>query len=88
MRHIEIFLRDGVAPVVHEVKMNGPALKIHAGFTGHSALQLLHDRFTLKAVAPLTEKDYYVRGCTALLDAIGYGVEKMVNIQRLSLIHI
>ena len=39
-------------------------------------------RFPLKAVAPLTEKDYYVRGCTALLDAIGYGVEKMVNIQR------
>ena len=38
--------------------------------------------FPLHAVAPLTEKDYYVRGCTALLDAIGYGVEKMVNIQR------
>lgn len=45
-------------------------------------VQLLHDRFPLKAVAPLTEKDYYVRGCTALLDAIGYGMEKMVNIQR------
>ena len=45
-------------------------------------VQLLHDRFPLKAVAPLTEKDYYVRGGTALLDAIGYGVEKMANIQR------
>ena len=45
-------------------------------------VQLLHDRFPLKDVAPLTEKDYYVRGCTALLDAIGYGVEKMANIQR------
>ena len=45
-------------------------------------VQLLHDRFPLHAVAPLTEKDYYVRGCTALLDAIGYGMEKMVNIQR------
>ena len=45
-------------------------------------VQLLHDRFPLKAVAPLTEKDYYVRGCTALLDAIGYGMEKMANIQR------
>ena len=33
-------------------------------------VQLLHDRFPLKAVAPLTEKDYYVRGCTALLDAM------------------
>ena len=38
-------------------------------------VQLLHDRFPLHAVAPLTEKNYYVRGCTALLDAIGYGVE-------------
>ena len=45
-------------------------------------MQLLHDRFPLKAVAPLTEKNYYIRGCTALLDAIGYGMEKMVNIQR------
>ena len=41
MGHIEIFLRDGVAPVVHEVKTDGTSLKIHAGFTGHSALQLL-----------------------------------------------
>ena len=32
-------------------------------------VQLLYDRFPLKAVAPLTEKDYYVRGCTALLDS-------------------
>lgn len=44
--------------------------------------QLLHDHFPLRAVAPLTEKDYYVRGCTALLDAIGYGIQKMANIQR------
>ena len=60
MRHIEIFLRDGVAPVVHEVKMNGPALKIHAGFTGHSALQLL----VWQVVAP------------AVLDEHGAGLDK------------
>ena len=50
MRHIEIFLRDGVAPVVHEVKMNGPALKIHAGFISHSALQLLAGQVVAPAV--------------------------------------
>ena len=60
MRHIEIFLRDGVTPVVHEVKMNGPALKIHAGFTGHSALQLL----VWQVVAP------------AVLDEHGAGLDK------------
>ena len=47
-------------------------------------VQLLHDRFPLKAVAPLTEKDYYVRGCTALLDALGYGMEKMVSAPKRS----
>ena len=60
MRHIEIFLRDGVAPVVHEVKMNGPALIVHAGFTGHSALQLLAGQ----VVAP------------AVLDEHGAGLDK------------
>jgi len=45
-------------------------------------VELLHDRFPLEEVAPLTEKDYYVRGCTALLDAMGMGLEKMVNVQR------
>ena len=41
MRHIEIFLRDGVTPVVHEVKTDGTSLKVHTGFISHPALQLL-----------------------------------------------
>ena len=32
---------------------------------------LLHDRLDLNAVRPMTNEDYYVRGSTALLDAIG-----------------
>ena len=43
---------------------------------------LIHDRFPLAAVGPLTEKDYYVRGCTALMDAIGISIQKLVNVQR------
>ena len=45
-------------------------------------VQLLHDRFPLKAVAPLTEKDYYVRGCTALLDAVGGAIHHIGNIPK------
>lgn len=41
MGHIEIFLRDGIPPVVHEVKTDGLALKVHTGLIGHPALQLL-----------------------------------------------
>lgn len=34
-------------------------------------VQLLHDRLDIGKVPPMTEKDYSVRGCTALLDAVG-----------------
>jgi hypothetical protein len=33
--------------------------------------ELLHDRIDIKAVSPITEKEYQVGGSTALLDAIG-----------------
>lgn len=32
-------------------------------------LTVLHDRVAVEKVRPITEKDYCVRGCTALLDA-------------------
>ena len=44
--------------------------------------ELLHDRINIKGVVPLTDKDYYVRGCTALLDAIGRTVSKVGNAQK------
>jgi uncharacterized protein YegL len=45
-------------------------------------VQLLHDRIDLSAVLPLTSKDYEVGGSTALLDAIGYGIDKIVSVQK------
>ena len=33
--------------------------------------ELLHDRFNLHKITQITEKEYFVRGTTALLDAIG-----------------
>lgn len=39
-------------------------------------------RFPIKAVKPMTDADYYVRGCTALLDAVGSTVKKVENIQK------
>lgn len=38
--------------------------------------ELLHDRINIQAVSPLTEKDYYVRGSTALLDAVGRTISR------------
>lgn len=45
-------------------------------------LEWLHDRTSIHEVRALTEKEYYVRGTTALLDAIGYGIQKMKTIQK------
>lgn len=44
--------------------------------------ELLHDRINLKGVKPITEKEYFVRGTTALLDAVGKSIQKIVNVQR------
>lgn len=44
--------------------------------------ELLHDRFPLKMIQPMTENEYFVRGCTGLLDAIGKTIHKIGNVQK------
>lgn len=39
--------------------------------------ELLHDRIPIQGVAPITSRDYYVRGMTALLDAVGATIHKI-----------
>ena len=43
---------------------------------------VIHDRVSLDAISPLTEKEYYVRGCTALLDAVGSAIHHIGNIHK------
>lgn len=45
-------------------------------------IEIINDRFPIDVVKPLTAEDYYVRGCTALLDAVGSTVKKVENIQK------
>ena len=45
-------------------------------------VEIIHDRFPIEIIEPLTEKEYYVRGCTALLDAVGTAIEKIDNVQK------
>ncbi len=44
--------------------------------------ELLHDRINLKAVSPLTNKEYSIGGSTALLDAIGKTINKLISVQK------
>ena len=43
---------------------------------------VLHDRVPLNDVKPLTQKDYEVRGTTALLDAVGDAIKHVRNIHK------
>ena len=43
---------------------------------------LLHDRLRLQDVPEMTDRDYSVRGCTALLDAIGHAIRHIGEIHR------
>ena len=43
---------------------------------------LFHDRIDIQAVSPMSEKDYFVGGSTALLDAIGTTIDKLIRVQR------
>lgn len=45
-------------------------------------VDIIHDRFPMEIIEPLTGEEYFVRGCTALLDAIGTAIEKMENVQK------
>ena len=44
--------------------------------------KVLHDRIPIEDVSPLTEKDYKVRGCTALLDAVGSAIRHISTIHK------
>ena len=43
---------------------------------------VLHDRVGLSKIKPMTEKDYTVRGCTALLDAIGGAIHLIALVHK------
>ena len=45
-------------------------------------IEMLHKRVNIKEIKNITSNDYYVRGCTALLDAIGYSINFMINVAK------
>lgn len=44
--------------------------------------QLIHDRTPIRQVRPLTGKEYYARGNTALLDAVGKTLDRMKALRK------
>ncbi len=44
--------------------------------------EILHDRVPIDRVEQMTEEQYYVRGCTALLDAVGGAIHHIGNVHK------
>ena len=44
--------------------------------------EVLHDRVKLSEIKPMTDRDYTVRGCTALIDAIGGAIHHIGNVHK------
>ena len=44
--------------------------------------EVIHDRIAVQKIVPLTSKEYYVRGCTALLDAVGHAIHHIGNVHK------
>ena len=47
-----------------------------------NASEVIHDRVPLKKIQPMTREQYYVRGCTALLDAVGGAIHHIGNVHK------
>ena len=44
--------------------------------------EVIYDRVSVDKVEPMNDRQYYVRGCTALLDAIGGAIDHIANVHR------
>jgi uncharacterized protein YegL len=66
--------------VEKQKKEEGEALLSAVLFSNDS--EVIYDRVDLRKVEPMTEQQYRVGGCTALLDAIGGAVHHIKNVHK------
>ena len=66
--------------IAKQKKEAGEALVSTVLFDNEAAV--IHDRLPLSEVPPMTEREYFTRGCTALLDAVGEAIHHIGNIHK------
>ena len=44
--------------------------------------EVIHDRVPIEKIEKMTDRQYYVRGCTALLDAVGGAIRHIGNVHK------
>lgn len=68
------------AMIAKQKKEAGATLVSTVLFDNQSVV--IHDRLPLEKVPPMTEKEYFPRGSTALLDAVGESIHRISNIHK------
>ena len=66
--------------IERQKKEEGEALVSTVLFSDES--KVIHDRVDLQKIEPMTDKQYYVGGCTALIDAIGSAIHHIGNVHK------
>ena len=68
------------AMIERQKKTEGEALVSTILFSNDSTV--IHDRVDIRNVSPMTPKEYFVGGCTALIDAIGGAIHHIGNVHK------
>lgn len=68
------------AMIAKQKKAEGEAYVSTVLFDNESVV--IHDRVDIQKIEPMTEEQYSVRGCTALLDAIGKAIHHIGNVHK------
>ena len=81
MRGLEADTIGGFNSLIERQKKEEGEAYISTVLFDHES-QVLHDRVPLDAIQLMTEKDYFVRGNTALLDAVGSAIQHIGNVHK------
>ena len=81
MRGLELDTIGGFNSLIEKQK-HEPGKAIVSTVLFDNTSEVIHDRVDIKQINPMTEKQYYVRGCTALLDAIGGAIHHIGNVHK------
>ena len=68
------------AMIQKQKKESGEAVVSTVLFDNYS--EVIHDRVDIQRIEPMTRNEYYVRGCTALLDAVGGAIHHIGNVHK------
>ena len=65
-----------------EKQRNEPGEALVSTVLFDNSSDVIHDRVDIQKIEPMTRDTYYVRGCTALLDAVGGAIHHIGNVHK------